>query len=82
MKKSNVVPLKPSRVHLPSPVHECLAKLHDRKHLVRGLAFVCILDGSYIADTCGVASEEPDQTRLLLKALDAKIAKRQLKDRR
>jgi hypothetical protein len=73
------------RRRLPSSAVSCLRKLTDHAEAgeITGVAFVCLIDGGkYIADTCGDASGQHTVVRDLLKALDAKIAKRQLTGRR
>ncbi len=75
---------KADRRKFPGDVFPCLDRLasHAKGGQVTGVAFVCLLEGEkYIADTCGSATHEPDTVRLLLRALDAKVAKRQLKNR-
>lgn len=79
---TNVVKLH--RRKLPSDAARCLEKLavHAKAGAIVGVAFVCIMDeDAFIADTCGLASREPEKVRQLLKTLDAKIAKRQLRNR-
>jgi hypothetical protein len=78
---ANVIPI---RRRLPSGAVACLRKLttHAEAGVITGVAFVCLVnDSKYIADTCGDASGQHTVVRDLLKALDAKIAKRQLRDR-
>jgi hypothetical protein len=72
------------RRRLPSSAVSCLQKLteHAEAGEITGVAFVCLVnDDKYIADTCGDARGQHTLVRNLLKSLDAKIAKRQLKDR-
>jgi hypothetical protein len=79
---ANVFKFPPRR--FPRGVGPCLAKLaeHAEQGRITGAAFVCLIgDDSYIADTCGDASNDHDKVRKLLRALDAKVAKRQLRDR-
>lgn len=73
------------RRRLPTSAAPCLRKLADHAETgeITGVAFVCLVSGSkYIADTCGDANGQHTVVRDLLKSLDAKIAKRQLRDRR
>jgi hypothetical protein len=73
------------RARFPSSAAPCLDKLAAHAHTgeIEGAAFVCILrDGAYIADTCGTATDQPNQVRTMLQALDAKIANRQMRARR
>lgn len=79
---------KMRRRKLPGEAKPCLERLaqHADEDIpgrkVEGVAFVCLMDdGSFIADTCGTASTEYDKVRQLLRALDAKVAKRQLNSR-
>jgi hypothetical protein len=72
------------RKRLPTAAAACLRKLaeHAEHGEITGVAFVCLInDSKYIADTCGDASGQHTVVRDLLKALDAKIAKRQIRDR-
>jgi hypothetical protein len=81
-----VIHLKHHRKRLPSAPEACLRKLADHAEHgeVTGVAFICLMDDGhgFIADTCGIEGHRQHATiRQLLKALDAKIAKRQLKHR-
>ena len=72
------------RRKFPGEAGPCLERLaaHARNGTIVGVAFVCLMDGDrFIADTCGTASREPELVRQLLRALDAKVAKRQLRER-
>jgi hypothetical protein len=76
---SNVYHLR--RLRLPSETSPLLAKLQaaSARGACTGVAVIAFLDGhGYIAETTGEANEDLAQTRLLLKAFDAKLAKRQL----
>jgi len=79
---SNVYKLR--RQAFPSDPSDCLEKMlaSSRAGKLTGLAFVALLSNNgFIADTCGEASVKPDETRQMLKTLDAKIAKRILNAR-
>lgn len=80
---SNVFKLQPAR--FPGEADKCLQKLaaHAKAGKIHGVAFVCLLDDDkFIADTCGSATRQPDKIRQLLRALDARVAKRQLASRK
>ena len=73
---SNVFTLR--RTNSPAETVACLKKLLARAEHpslpLTGLAFVAYVDDTgYIADACGKARAEPEQTRQLLHALDAKL---------
>ena len=75
---SNVIRLVPSRS--PASTVRCLQKLlkhaNDKGDEITGLAFVAYIDDhAFIADACGRARTDPVQTRLMLQALDTKLAK-------
>lgn len=74
-----------ARRKFPGDPAPCLEKLaeHAKNGTITGVAFIALMDDEgYIADTCGDATHQPDKVRQLLKALDAKVAKRQLASRR
>ena len=75
---SNVRTLRSRK--FPNDVRACLKRLlahvDDPGRELDGIAFVAFLDDSgFIADACGKARADPAQTRLMLHALDAKLAK-------
>lgn len=71
----NVYRLK--RKKIPPHTVKCLEELlnHGSSGKLTGIAFVAYVEGGYIADACGDARDKPDQTRFMLKRLDAKLAK-------
>jgi hypothetical protein len=72
------------RRYLPGPIVPCIERLLDAAQAgtLTGLAFIAFVDGhGYIADTCGDASTELEETRRILKQLDLKLARRQINNR-
>lgn len=69
------------RMVLPTETHLCIQKLNDAAHrgVLTGLAFVALLDGNgYVAETCGEASNNLEDTIKLLQAFEAKLTKRHM----
>jgi hypothetical protein len=69
------------RLSLPAELVPLLERLTKSARVGRltGIAFVALLDDhGYLADSFGEANDDLAQTRLLLEALDLKLARRQL----
>ncbi len=72
---SNVYTLRPD--NLSQETVKCLAQLHTqaKRGLVTGLGFVAYIEGyGFIANACGDALADPNNTRGMLRALDDKLA--------
>lgn len=75
---TNVYKLRAHRYPIDTKkcVEKILAGLNDAKKPITGLAFVAYVDDTgFIADACGKARAEIHETRLMLRELDAKLAK-------
>lgn len=67
------------RRRLPKSPILCLETLlvHAKAGQLTGIAFVGLLPGKrYIADACGDAAQDVEETRRLLLAFEAKLARR------
>lgn len=72
------------RMALPDETSLCVQRLvrADVAGRLKGLAFVALLDDKdFVAHTCGLASEDLEGTRILLREFDTKLAKRQMNKR-
>lgn len=75
---SNVYRIRSHR--FPSDTRKCLERLlahvDDQDRPIAGIAFIAYIDDSgFIADACGKARLEIHETRLMLRSLDAKLAR-------
>lgn len=63
------------KIRIPRGTHKCLAKLVELARLGRlhGFAFVGYLDDGFIADACGEAHRQPDETHKMLDYLKTRI---------